>query len=190
MTDAHAAASPDSPSRRRLLSTLALGIPAFYLTSAWLLPAGPLHAQTAAPAPVPATFLDTVHLLTGHAEVDARMGDAVWSALLKRQPDFAERYVALHNGLQQAGITTFAQVDGTAGPLAADPLRGTAMSIISACYLGRVGEIAPRADVGPVFVSYVGALMWRPTLDATVLPTFARGGPGHWAKPPSTLATD
>lgn len=66
-----------------------------------------------------------------------------------------------------------------------------ALSIIAAWYLGYAG--APKTDAtedNAQFVTYENALMFRPTVDATVIPSYARGRTNYWAEPPSTIGQD
>jgi hypothetical protein len=55
------------------------------------------------------------------------------------------------------------------------PLRETALSIISAWYLGVVTD-APDA----VGVALESALMYRPTSDVMTIPSYAVSGPNGW----------
>jgi fructose 5-dehydrogenase small subunit len=55
------------------------------------------------------------------------------------------------------------------------PLRDTALSIISAWYLGVVSD-APDAEV----VAFEYALMYQPTSDVMTIPSYALSGPNGW----------
>lgn len=55
------------------------------------------------------------------------------------------------------------------------PLKETALSIISAWYLGVVSD-APDAEV----VAFEYALMYRPTSDVMTIPSYAISGPNGW----------
>jgi hypothetical protein len=91
----------------------------------------------------------------------------------------------LHTAITQSGAKTMAQ--WLAGPAPHDAaLMATARTITSAFYLGYTGDPdsqAPHDTNG--FVTFTGALMWRPTIDATIIPTYARGGTDYWVKPPA-----
>ena len=55
------------------------------------------------------------------------------------------------------------------------PLKETALSIISAWYLGVVSD-APDAEV----FAYEYALMYQPTRDVMTIPSYAVSGPNGW----------
>ena len=57
--------------------------------------------------------------------------------------------------------------------------------IVSAWYLGYTGTpISLRAEDDTGFVTFTKALMYEPTMDATVRPTYARAGINYWVEPP------
>ena len=142
------------------------------------------------PANVPPTFMAVSKTLTGHPELDDGLALLAWNALVSREQDFAARFARLASAINRPGGRSDTAATTTSFSLASvsnDPtLKATAMAIVSAWYLGRVGKVNPNAEDGPAFITYTGALMWRPTLDATLIPTYSRGGPGHWATPPVT----
>lgn len=129
----------------------------------------------------PARFFDLSKTLTGHPELNPALQGPAWRALVAREPNFPEHFAQLSAALPGSSLSA----------LASDPtLKAVAMAVIGAWYLGRVGEVKPRSEDGPAFITYTGALMWRPTVDVTVIPTYSRGGPGHWASAPASLASD
>ncbi|TCQ99415.1 sugar dehydrogenase complex small subunit [Neorhizobium sp. JUb45] len=175
-------------SRRNLLKALTYSVPAAWLATGSLTASGAL-AQVAATAKAPADFMRISRLLTGHPEIDDTLADMAWSALVRRDDGFEAAYASLVQAIQVADLQEF--TDLPQSPAMSDPAhKAAAVSLISAWYLGRVGEVLERAEPGPDFITYTGALMWRPTLDVTVLPTYARAGPGYWAAAPASLATD
>lgn len=172
--------------RRKILTAALFGLPVA-VTAGSLFSASARAAATDVAAP--ATFAAVSKTLTGARLPEADALQRAWSGLVKTTPDFPAAFDRLARALSASGITSYEQlpapsIDADAG------LKATAMAIIAAWYLGRVGDVVPRADVGPPFVTYTGALMWRPTLDATLIPTYATGRPGHWASKPVSLATD
>lgn len=184
--DGPSSARPVNPHRRTLLGAALLSAPAAWLAGR-VLPS--LHAMPAALPNAPGDFIGVSRRLTGHAEIDANLANAAWDALVQREQDFSARFERLSTALKQAGALTFSQLDTS--PIATDTaLRSTAMAIIGAWYLGRVGVVKANSEDGPAFVTYTGALMWRPTLDVTVLPSYVRGKPGFWAQKPASIATD
>ncbi|MFC0502850.1 sorbitol dehydrogenase family protein [Asaia krungthepensis] len=128
--------------------------------------------------------------LTGHEDLDEALVPRVWVALLARHPEFPARYRLLAEAMRQRGIHR-SQDYAASGLRAEKALHEVSVEIVAAWYLGRVGPMLPRSEAGtPAFITYEGAMMWRPTSDVTVLPTYARGGPGFWAQPPLSLETD
>jgi hypothetical protein len=58
-------------------------------------------------------------------------------------------------------------------------------TIVSAWYLGFTGTpISLRAEDDTGFVTFTEARMYAPTMDATVHPSYARGGLNYWVEPP------
>lgn len=177
---------PVNAHRRTILGTALFGIPGAWLASRSL---GVLQAAPAASARAPDDFTTVSRLLTGHPEIDVHIADAAWSALIQRETDFGSRFEQLSSALSQAPVQDFHQLKGST-VLSDAALKATAVQIVGAWYLGRVGNVNPRSEDGPAFVTYTGALMWRPTLDVTVLPSYVRGKPGFWAEKPASVATD
>lgn len=140
-------------------------------------------AQVAPAREVPESFMPVSRLLTGHDEIRDEIASRAWSALSQRHDGFADRFSALETALSQAGIDQFAQLP-EAAVLRDASLKETAVAIVSAWYLGRVGTVDNFSETASSFVTYADALMWAPTVDVTVIPTYSRAGPGHWAKPP------
>lgn len=137
----------------------------------------------------PTEFLALSQILVGARQLDATLATPAWAALVLREKDFPARFTALHKAIEAAGLRDMTQ--WSASSVAADPaLKATAVAIVSAWYLGVVGAVQDRGDNGPAFITYTGALMWAPTIDVTVIPTYARGRPGFWAaKPVTTIKT-
>jgi hypothetical protein len=70
-------------------------------------------------------------------------------------------------------------------------MKALAVSIVSGWYLGYTGTpvgLAVKDDTQ--FITYSGALMFEPTRDVTVIPTYARAGTDYWAAAPASIATD
>lgn len=64
-------------------------------------------------------------------------------------------------------------------------LRETMVTVVSAWTLGYTGTPIPlRAEDDTGFVTFLGALQFRPTMDATLRPTYARDGLNYWVEPP------
>lgn len=102
-----------------------------------------------------------------------------YRALSRRAPNFSGNVGALRQLVDGQG---FKHVDEYLAQANPDPsLKATATSIISAWYLGIVGEL-----VDAELISYSEALMYRPTHGTLIIPTYG-GGPESWgAKPADT----
>ncbi|MBD9465871.1 sorbitol dehydrogenase family protein [Pseudomonas sp. Pdm06] len=102
-----------------------------------------------------------------------------YRALSRRAPNFSGNVGALKQLVDGQG---FKHVDEYLAQANPDPsLKATATSIISAWYLGIVGELADAE-----LISYSEALMYRPTHGILIIPTYG-GGPESWgAKPADT----
>ena len=129
----------------------------------------------AAPTPLSdqfaAQFMEISLLLVPHrlnAEVGKRMGAAMaaLNPLLPKQID----------GLLSIARQKNARIVEDFFPDVPDgPLKETALSIISAWYLGVVTD-APDAEV----FAYEYALMYQPTRDVMTIPSYAISGPNGW----------
>lgn len=169
--------------RRKLLAWTAASMPAILAATAMVHGGGLLADGDPTLAKAPAGFAEVSQLLVGKRTIDTSLLDAAWAALIQREHDFAARFAALHKALQASSLRDMAQWNSST--IAADPaLKATAVAIVSAWYLGLVGEVKDRSEDGPAFITYAGALMWAPTIDVTVIPTYARGRPGYWASKP------
>lgn len=105
--------------------------------------------------------------------VNAVLAARYYAALDKRAPNFSTHVIALKQLIAERGLR---HVDDYLALADADPsLKITATSIISAWYLGIVGEPADAE-----LVSYSEALMYRPTHGTLIIPTYG-GGPDSWA---------
>ena len=162
---------PADLSRRRFLAASALAA-----SAAALVVAAPGFAQvaTAAKGANP-EFLELARFLTGKPDLDARIVALAQQGLIAADPAFADHAAALERAIKDAKL---ADVDAFAGsPLYADAgFKATAIAMISAFYLGQVGEGSAAK-----FVSFEKALMYQPTAGVVVIPTYTLGGPNYWA---------
>lgn len=181
---------PDIPgaSRRSVVKALTFSLPVAWLMSEGLLASG-AYSAVAPSASAPGDFMRTSRLLTGHNEIDDTLADMAWSALVKRDQGFAQAYAKLTAAIKAEGVSDFHKLPQAAF-LHQPDLKAATVALVYAWYLGRVGEVQDRSENGPEFVTYTGALMWRPTIDVTVIPTYSRGRPGFWAERPASLSTD
>ncbi|WP_312407301.1 sugar dehydrogenase complex small subunit [Rhizobium sp.] len=127
--------------------------------------------------------------LTGRAVLDKVISDRAFAALTAEDVGFPAAAMRLTAALDQAGLVDMREFKQFA---AANPaLAPTAMKIISAWYLGYTGTPEGEANHDDArFVAFAGALMYEPTKDVTIVPTYARGHTNYWVDPPATLATD
>lgn len=143
------------------------------------------RGNAAAGAPPPAAFGEISRFVTGSQLDDSRAIDRAWTQLVALDAGFPQAVQRLAQAVKQAHFGSMAAF--MASPLAKDAaLIKTATTITSAFYLGYTGTaIDHRVKDDTGFVTFAGALMWRPTIDATVIPTFARGGTDYWIQPPA-----
>lgn len=150
-----------------------------------------LNALVAAPAPStpPAGFVAMGRFVTGSDLTDEAAIGRAWAQLVALDAGFGDAVTQFQQAVQGAGLANMAAF--LASPLGKqDALVKTARTITSAFYLGYTGtpgDHVVKDDTG--FVTFVGALMWRPTIDATVIPTYARGGTDYWIRPPEGTPT-
>ena len=119
-----------------------------------------------------ARFMELSRLLVPHRlneEVGKRMG----AAMAALNPSLSQHIDGLLAIARQknAGIVEDFFPDVPDGPL-----KETALSIISAWYLGVVTD-APNAEV----FAYEYALMYKPTSDVMTIPSYAISGPNGWS---------
>jgi hypothetical protein len=142
-----------------------------------------LLAQTSDPAKAPTAFVEASRFVTTADLDDPVAFSRAWQQLCALDAGFAQGVERLNAAILQSGAKTMALW------LAGKPdaaLLATARTITSAFYLGYTGDPdsqLPHDTSG--FVTFTGALMWRPTIDATIIPTYARGRTDFWVQPPA-----
>jgi fructose 5-dehydrogenase small subunit len=126
-----------------------------------------------------ARFMEISSLLVPHhlkEEIGKRMG----AAMAAMNPSLSQQIDELLSIARQKNARIvedfFADVPG-------GPLKETALSIISAWYLGVVTN-APDAEV----FAYEYALMYQPTRDVMTIPSYAISGPNRWTAEAPPLA--
>lgn len=134
-------------------------------------------------------FLALSQFLTEKSDLDPAVATRAFLALTEADEAFEGHANRLLAAIQDGRL---ADMDGFDSFMAAHPaLRSTAMRIISAWYLGYTGTPAPLdTEDDARFVAYESALMFRPTADATAVPSYTRGRTDYWRHPPASLATD
>ncbi len=122
-------------------------------------------------------FLRLSEFLTGGQPLTAALAARYQEALGRHEPQFAAAAARLQRHVADGRFT---HVDELLAAPGLDPaLRATATQIVSAWYLGIVGE-----DADAELISYANALMYRPTAGILDVPTYG-SGPDSWGhKPP------
>lgn len=133
-------------------------------------------------------FLALSQFLTRRNKLNADLAIRIFSQLTSLTPDFSNKVVLLTHAISRSNAAT---VDDFLATSPAEPLFNSMKMIISAWYLGYTGtpDLSQMAD-NSRFVTFRDALMFEPTIDATIIPTYSRGPNGYWTQPPSTIATD
>lgn len=165
--------------RRGFLGTMAISAAAVAGASF----AGPVMAQNIDEH----GFLALSALLTGRDALDAGIASRALSALKAVDSGFSDKAALLSAAIQQERFTDMAKFDDFAQRH--PDLKPVALAIISAWYLGYTGT--PEGELNKdnaCFVCYETALMYEPTLDVTIVPTFSRGKTNYWGEPPAVLS--
>ena len=102
-----------------------------------------------------------------------------YAALDKRAPNFSTNVIALKQLIDARGYKHVDEYLAQPDPDAS--LRATATSIISAWYLGVVGEPADAE-----LISYSLAMMYQPTHGILIIPTYG-AGPDSWGPKPAVI---
>lgn len=150
-----------------------------------MLPANLLAAELSEPE-----FVTLARRLTGKPLLSPAIALRALTCIKRDDPSFdgkAARLAAVIKDSDTANSANFRAFKDSHEPELSD----AAMTIISALYLGYTGTPAMHSTTDDAqFVAYADALMYAPTADATVIPTYARGHTNYWSEPPATIATD
>lgn len=166
------------PSRRTFLA-VAAGATLAALSATPLLPFVVRRADAAETASggIAAGFLRLSMFVTGQRDLNPETSRRYFVALSRRDPAFPAKIGALLAHVDQAGFT---DMDAFLAAVPAEaPMRATASGIVSAWYLGIVGEAADAE-----LITYADALMYRPTRGVLVVPTYG-AGPLAWGDKPA-----
>lgn len=151
-------------SRRRLLKVAGAGLAAGLMGPVALTA---VAANTQAPGSNLEEFMQVSLALTGKQQLNPQIGQRLYQ-LLATQPDFTGALAQLQPLPQ-----------GKPGQWSAAQQK-TASDVLSAWYLGKVGEGA-EAQV----VSYEKALMFDAVAGVLVIRSYCSGKPGYWAAQPA-----
>jgi hypothetical protein len=123
------------------------------------------------------SFTQLSEFLTGY-KLDPVLGGRFLKALAKRNATLKADMAALQQVIKQSGV---ANMDGFLALKPADPaLMKTATKIVSAWYLGVVGE-PEDAEL----ITYAESLMYRPTKGILTIPSYGPG-PNAWGPKPDS----
>jgi hypothetical protein len=136
---------------------------------------GPLSA--AATDDAVTSFTQLSEFLTGYT-LDPLIGGRFLAALKKRDAELDASMATLSNLIKQSGVS---DMDGFLALSGTDPaLMKTATKIVSAWYLGVVGE-PEDAEL----ITYADSLMYRPTKGLLTIPSYGPG-PNAWGPKPGS----
>ncbi|MHC1479053.1 sugar dehydrogenase complex small subunit [Frateuria aurantia] len=127
-----------------------------------------------APEQPPSEFWVASQALTGVERLDHPLGQRIHTGLRQVTPGYDASLKQLAAWLAGGSLPASLAAASSAsaeGKLASD--------LVRAWYLGIIGHGA-----GSYVVAYEHALMYAPLADVCVLPSFARGEPHYWARPP------
>ena len=133
------------------------------------------------------SFSQLAHFITGKEQLDPVVIQRAFDCLLKGDKDFLSQADNAFRAIKQAGLKSADDLNGHA-LLDNAEIAATLKQINSAFYLGYTGTpISARAKDDTQFVTYTDALMYPPTADATVIPSYSRGHTNYWVDPPASL---
>jgi hypothetical protein len=118
-----------------------------------------------------ARFMEISSLLIPH-RLNEEIGKRMGAAMAALNPSLLQQIDGLISIARQKNART---VEDFFADVPDGPLKATALSIISAWYLGVVTD-APDAEV----FAYEYALMYQPTRDVMTIPSYAVSGPNGW----------
>lgn len=128
---------------------------------------------------------DVVHaarVLTGRIDLSAVIISRARQYQTELDAGFAARLTTLASAI---GKATPAQREQVIAALSEADAK-TAIELIYPLYLGYTGSPSTvKASDNAKFVTFLDALMFEPTSDNTIRPSYARGGPNYWTAVPT-----
>jgi hypothetical protein len=118
-----------------------------------------------------ARFMEISSLLVPH-RLNEEVGERMGAAMAALNPSLSQQVDGLLSIAREKNARI---VEDFFADVPDGPLKETALSIISAWYLGVVTD-APDAEV----FAYEYALMYQPTRDVMTIPSYAISGPNGW----------
>ena len=133
-----------------------------------------------------ALLLRASELLTGRRGLDIGITERLWTLLCQQDSTFPAQLVSLMARLNALHSEDREQI---VAQLSDDEVK-TALTIISPWYLGYTGHPSTTKAVDDAhFVTFLSALMYEPTRDHTIRPSYSRAGGDYWAEvPPGVTA--
>lgn len=147
----------------------------------------PMQPLLAAPTDSSAALLlRASELLTGRRGLDIGITERLWTLLCQQDSAFPAQLASLMVRLNALHSEDREQI---VAQLSDDEVK-TALTIISPWYLGYTGHPSTTKAVDDAhFVTFLSALMYEPTQDHTIRPSYARAGGDYWADiPPGVSA--
>ncbi|MGI4860604.1 MAG: sugar dehydrogenase complex small subunit [Janthinobacterium lividum] len=149
------------------------------IVGAWAATGGAAFLPSAWAGPHPGVdFMRLSSFVTGRNALDATVGQRFLAGLTKRDATFGAHAAALLTYIEDAKLP---DMDAFLALPNTDPaLKATATRIVSAWYLGIIGE-GKDAEL----ITYADALMYEPTRDILAVPTYGPG-PLAWGPKPQS----
>lgn len=124
-------------------------------------------------------FMQLSTFATGHKNLDLNIGSALLLAFEAQTHDFSDQVTAL---LEQISKNSYQDIEALDAGLSNAPLHSTLLQIIRAWYSGVI-ESGTNAKV----YAFEKALMYQPSRDVVVIPTYAHNGPNYWVSAPASV---
>ena len=138
-----------------------------------------------ASSPTIEQLLSVSEILTGRRGLPVDITERLSSLLIKHDPQFPQQLARLFNHLSALSADERENIVGKLD----DADVKTAFAIISPWYLGFIGHPSTtKATDDAEFVTFLSALMYEPTQDMTIRPSYARAGGDYWADVPAGVS--
>ena len=144
-------------------------------------------ADTPSLSPEQLSFVEFSHFLTNEVQLEEIIIERVYTCLVQGDAAFLTSALQTYQAIKKAGLSNADELN--MHPIIDHPLYGAIIKkTVKAFYLGYTGELVGlSAKDDSQFVTYTGALMFKPTLDATVIPSYSRGKTNYWVNPPASM---
>lgn len=124
-------------------------------------------------------FMQLSAFATGHKNLDLSIGSALLLAFEAQKHDFSTQIKALREHITK---NNYQDVEALDAAMKDDPLHPTLLQIIRAWYSGVI-EDGTNVKV----YAFEKALMYQPSRDVVVIPTYAHNGPNYWVSEPASV---